>query len=145
MKSFEWLLIESECDIDNDQLFSIAKEVFLKDTKLNNLIKIDHRKDFVAIIAAFRLARTSQARKGEHFISDKHELAFYITNHEAHHFDEALGITRKHYVDKVLAKEWRDKLAAKFHPDRDNESNFKENEEVTEIINRIYKRMVGKA
>jgi len=83
-------------------------------------------------------------KKDEYFISEKHRLAFFILKNEKNAFDDELGITRKHYLDKELAKEWRNKMLNKFHPDKDIENLF-ENNEITQKINKMYKRMTGEA
>lgn len=82
--------------------------------------------------------------KDEYFISEKHRLAFFILKNEKNAFDDELGITRRHYLDKELAKEWRNKMLNKFHPDKDLENIF-ENNEITQKINKMYKRMTGEA
>lgn len=83
--------------------------------------------------------------KNRFFISEKKELAFFLQNNIKGVFDEQLGIKRKHYIDKKVAQEWRAKLSSQFHPDRNNDDESFDFEEITAHINKMYNRMVGKA
>ena len=81
----------------------------------------------------------------EFFITKKKKIAFLLKNNEKGVFDEELGIKRKHYVDEKAAKEWRSKLITEFHPDKNQIDTSLNYNEIVNCINKIYKRMVGKA
>ena len=50
------------------------------------------------------------------FISPDHETLFYLINNDRHQFDDELGITKLHYLDSNLAKEWYDYMIRYVHP-----------------------------
>ena len=75
-------------------------------------------------------------------MSDKHEAAFMILNYNPQ-FNKELGITRKHYMNKDLAREWKLRYIKMFHPDQG--FVLKNQDKVVEAINRIYQEMVGEA
>lgn len=145
MKSFEWLSISSEDDIKNEESLNQIRGRLLIDTNLDGLLEINNKKNLLRVIIAFQKARKAQLTENEFFISEKHRLAFLLLKHEGNIFDEELGISKKHYIDNEVAKEWRNGLAKIFHPDKDLDSDFKENESVMNKITVIYNRMVGKA
>ena len=127
-----------------------------KDTKINekhnseiiDFIKSDTKLDTVFKKGLIKFIDTLKRvpihlNKDSYFISEKHKLEFCILKHEGNYLDEELGITRKHYVDKDIAKEWRNRMQEIFHDDK----NFN-NERYTKVsskINKIYERMIGKA
>lgn len=87
------------------------------------------------------------------FKSKKHEEIFYILNFEKN-FDKELGISRKHYLDKELAKLWRHEMLKKYHNSitLDKNGNSQDNDFSSDIYFKveanlilIYKRMVGEA
>lgn len=87
------------------------------------------------------------------FKSKKHEEIFYILNFEKN-FDKELGISRKHYVDKELAKLWRREMLKKYHNSITLDKNGKSqnNDFPSDVYIKIeanliliYKRMVGEA
>lgn len=80
-----------------------------------------------------------------YFKSEKHKFAFMLIRNEQAVFDEDLGIKKKHYIDKEAAKEWKMKYIKMFHPDKNLDDNGIDFDAVTQKINKIYNRMVGKA
>jgi len=80
------------------------------------------------------------------FISEKHFFAWCLLECGRLQFNEELGVTTRHYFDKELAVEWRDKMLVLLHPDNNVEDIFKTNELLLiKNINQIFKRMVGEA
>jgi hypothetical protein len=79
------------------------------------------------------------------FRTEKTKLAFLLKKHVKGVFDEELGIKKKHYIDKTAAKEWKTKLLKEFHPDKNLKNESLDFDEITQCINKIYNRMVGKA
>lgn len=77
------------------------------------------------------------------FISETRKLEFCLMHNENGELDSELGITRVHFVDDALAKDWRNSLLAIFHPDKNHGSQ--NSIKITEQINKTYKRMTGKA
>jgi len=81
--------------------------------------------------------------RDDYFISEKHKLEFCILKHEGNYLDDELGITRRHYIDKEVAKEWRNKMQKIFHDDKNFDTE--RYKKVSSKINKIYERMIGKA
>jgi len=81
--------------------------------------------------------------KDSYFISEKHKLEFCILKHEGNYLDEELGITRRHYIDKEIAKKWRNDMQKIFHDDKNSKNE--QYKKVSSKINKIYERMIGKA
>ena len=79
--------------------------------------------------------------RDSYFISEKHKLEFCILKHEGNYLDEELGITRRHYIDKDIAKEWRNKMQKIFHDDKNFDTE--RYKKVSSKINKIYERMIG--
>ncbi|WP_175948379.1 hypothetical protein [Burkholderia pyrrocinia] len=79
------------------------------------------------------------------FVTDKSKKAFLLTHNQTGVFDEELGIKRKHYIDKDVAKEWRARLAGEFHPDKNLGDTSLDYDQILSCINKMYNRMVGKA
>lgn len=79
------------------------------------------------------------------FKSERHKIAFLLSKYESNAFNEELGITRRHFVDKRLAKKWMGEMQSKFHPDhnQDIESDI-DFTKISEGINRAYGEMVGR-
>lgn len=142
---FFWLSIEDELQISTEKEFISIKEQLINDTGLAGLVQISTRTELIKTIHAFKKAKFTQATEDEFFISQKHKIAFLILKHEGSLFDQELGITRKHYMNKDLALSWKVQLLKEFHPDRDPDKLFKTSDEVTQKVNLIYNRMVGKA
>ncbi|MBE9142807.1 hypothetical protein [Planktothrix mougeotii] len=79
------------------------------------------------------------------FISTKHKLAFCILKQQGGCLENEIGITREHYLNKDLAKKWRDEMINQFHPDKNVGDDSSLNNEVSQKITLIYKRLTGKA
>ena len=127
--------IKQTCWVDSadDLRAGIANKLNFTDCKLisfNNL--------------ASQLSMNGIKLEDEFFITKKRKLAFLLKRHEKGFFDKELGIKRKHYIDKSAAKEWKIKLAKEFHPDKNLGDTSLDFAEITQCINKIYSRMVGK-
>lgn len=94
-----------------------------------------------------------QIQKDSFFKSKKHEEIFYLLNFEKG-FNEELQITRRHYLDKKAAKNWRDQLLKKYHNSltldkngnsRDHDFSSETYTKIEANILLIYKRMTGDA
>lgn len=80
-----------------------------------------------------------------YFKSERHKLAFMLSKYERSAFNKELGITRRHFVDKSLAKSWMGKMQAMFNPDRNKDiTNDIDFDEITAGINKAYGEMVGR-
>ncbi|EGQ7683784.1 hypothetical protein IZS58_004738 [Vibrio parahaemolyticus] len=80
-----------------------------------------------------------------YFKSDRHKNAYLLTKYETGAFNEELGITRRHFKDKKLAKEWMSIMQATFHPDKNKDIQGDiDFTKVSEGINRAYGEMVGR-
>lgn len=105
--------------------------------KYIKLASIDH----IDIIKA----KFESPTAGNFFLTEKFKKAFLLTHNQKGVFDDELGIKRKHYIDKDLAKEWRARFISEFHPDRNQGDSSMDYDEILSYINKIYSRMVGKA
>jgi hypothetical protein len=83
--------------------------------------------------------------KNRFFLNEKKRVAFFIKNNDKGFFDDQLGIKKKHYLDKSVAKEWRAKLVSEYHPDKNQGDETLDYDEILTFINKMYSRMVGKA
>ncbi|QPP31188.1 hypothetical protein I6A80_003645 [Pseudomonas aeruginosa] len=81
----------------------------------------------------------------QYFLTHRARIAFLLTHNQLGVFDEELGIKRKHYIDKNVAKAWRAKFASQFHPDKNQGDSSMDYDEILSCINKTYKRMVGEA
>ncbi|SDX98526.1 J domain-containing protein [Pseudomonas sp. NFACC08-1] len=97
--------------------------------------------EHIALLNAKRNAELAD----QYFWTKKRKLAFLLTHNQMGVFDQELGIKRLHYVDEDVAKAWRAKLASEFHPDKNQGDTSIDYAEIMSCINRMYKRMVGKA
>lgn len=80
-----------------------------------------------------------------YFKSQRHKIAFLLSKYESNAFNKELGITRRHFVDKELAKKWMREMQSKFHPDLNQD--IETDVDFTKIsagINRAYGEMVGR-
>jgi hypothetical protein len=59
----------------------------------------------------------TQSINSEYFISPEAEIVYSITQLDGEQRLKALGINRTHYKDVKKAKDWRNNLAMKIHPD----------------------------
>jgi hypothetical protein len=86
-----------------------------------------------------------QQLKDGYFKSERHKIAFLLSKYESGVFNEELGITRRHFVDKKLAKTWMGKMQQEFHPDK--YQDIKSDIDFTTVskgINKAYGEMTGK-
>jgi cell division protein FtsB len=58
------------------------------------------------------------AAHGEYFVSAEAEIIYKVTQLDGEQRLKALGINRTHYRDVKKAKDWRNSLAMKIHPDK---------------------------
>lgn len=79
------------------------------------------------------------------FLSQRRKWAFCILRNEKGDLDKELGITRKHFINRELAKEWRNRMIQEFHPEKNVAEPEDELIVITQRINKIYGRMVGNA
>lgn len=141
MEKFSWLSMDSK---ELEEKFEELRKIIPKDLGLDELLKINNSKDLLKIVDSYRKTAEFYS-KDKYFITEKRKLAFLLKKHEKGIFDEELGIKKKHYLDKAAAKEWKKKLAKDFHPDNNLGDTSLDFDEITQCINKIYSRMVGKA
>lgn len=80
-----------------------------------------------------------------HFKSDRHKIAFMLSKYECGAFNNELKITRRHFVDKVLAKSWLREMQSRFHPDRNQDiKDDVDFDAISAGINKAYGEMVGR-
>lgn len=140
MERFLWLSMDSK---EIEERFDELKKNIPIDLGLDGIIIIKDKADLVKVINFYKDSANVVSTDG-YFISEKAKLAFLLKRHVKGIFDEELGIKKKHYIDKEAAKEWKSKLAIKFHPDKNQGNISLDYDEVTACINKIYNQMVGK-
>ncbi|EHH1246918.1 hypothetical protein J7H98_004539 [Vibrio parahaemolyticus] len=141
-KKFEWLSLTKG---EVEKSFENTKAKVLKDTGLEDVIDIKTQEQLLALVKSYQLL--SQVKTDdEYFISKNHRLAYHLLNIDrqpSEIYEKELEITRVHYKEKSLAKDWKRKMSKVFHPDK---SNFKfDVQDVMSSVNKIYKRLVGEA
>lgn len=105
-----------------------------------NLIKINNE---TKVKVNNKLKQNSDL-ENDYFKSDKHQIAYQILNYKANIFDDALGITRRHRVDKELANSWMKEKQKIFHTDKNiGKKDGINYQEISNIINDIYGELVG--
>jgi cell division protein FtsB len=60
----------------------------------------------------------AQKNNSKYFISPEAEIVYNIVELDGEQRLKALGVNRTHYRDAKKAKEWRNNLAMKIHPDK---------------------------
>lgn len=128
-----WLYINEE---DLKSNFEDIKEN-LKDKEFLNINSFED-------LLLLRNFLFGQFRDG-YFKSERHMKAFLLSKYESNVFNKELGISRRHFVDKNLAKKWMTEMQSQFHPDRNQDIladiDFTK---ISEGINRAYGEMVGR-
>lgn len=143
MKKYEWINIDSEEALKRDFKFKDICDVVLSDLNLLGVVSIRTFSNLFKFITALnKLKKESVEYNGKFFISEEHKIAFMLLYYNKQ-FNDELGITQRHYVDRDKAKEWRNKYIKIFHTDLG--TRFEQQEEIVSSINTIYKRMVGEA
>lgn len=132
MENLDWLGFNEDKIKEN---LSEIKTTF----KNNKLISVTNIEEVLALKKLI-LAISKDA----YFKSEKHKQAFMLINYSSGLFNDELGITRRHRVDKKLAKEWLSKKQKLFHPDKNlHENDGIDYKAVSDSINNIYGEMVG--
>ena len=68
-------------------------------------------------MASIQKSATSQSSESSYFVSPEAEIIYNITKLDGEARLKALGVNRSHYKDAKKAKDWRNNLAMKVHPD----------------------------
>ena len=72
------------------------------------------------------------------FKSEEHKIIFAVLYTDTYLREKLLGISEELYLDKERAKEWRNYLVKKIHPDN---CKLQGAEEAIKKINEMYSRM----
>ena len=143
MEKYKWLDIKSEEELKKGFKFGEICKAVLYDLGLVGVISIKRFSSLFKVIEALSTFRTECFKNSDSFfISEEHRIAFMLLHYNKQ-FNDVLGITQRHYVDKETAKDWRNKYVKMFHTDYG--IKFPQQEEIVSAINMIYKRMVGEA
>lgn len=131
--------IKGWMDFDEEKINNQADEIKAEINKYD-FLKINSTSDL------FLLRNFIYQQLGNgYFKSERHKLAYFLSKYESGAFNQELGITRRHYVDNDLAKNWMRKMQSTFHPDKNidikNDIDF---EKISEGVNRAYSEMVGR-
>lgn len=133
MENNVWLSFDTDKLEDNFENIKAALNV-------ESFINVNTMEELIGL-KAFIL---KQLEKG-YFKSERHKKAFLLSKYETGAFNDELGITRRHFVDKKLAKEWMSKQQAEFHPDKNQDIKSDiDFDKVSEGINKAYGEMVGR-
>lgn len=76
-----------------------------------------------------------------YFASEEQEYMYYLIELDGEQRMEKLGISSNHFINKKRAKEWRDSMSKKIHPDV---SQHIKAAEAMSQINMIYNEMIGR-
>jgi hypothetical protein len=133
MKNHNWI------DLDEDEIKNKFEEI--KDTlNTSSFLNVNTPEDLFSL----RSFLLNQFEPG-YFKSERHKVAFFLSKYESNAFNEELGITRRHFVDKKLAKTWMGKMQSKFHPDKNKDiNNDIDFTQISDGINKAYAEMVGR-
>jgi hypothetical protein len=125
-------------NLDEDEIKNKFEDI--KDTlKANSFLNINTPEDLFNL----RSFLLHQLEPG-YFKSDRHKIAFLLSKYESNAFNEELGITRRHFVDKKVAKAWMTKMQHKFHPDKNKDITYDiDFTKISDGINKAYTEMVG--
>jgi hypothetical protein len=100
---------------------------------------------FEAILAEDVNILEVQTSQDEFFHSRRKKILFCLRRNTNGDLDDDLGITKRHFIDEELAKKWRDNLMVEFHPRSGEDDADEELKEISGLITKSYKRMIGKA
>jgi hypothetical protein len=70
------------------------------------------------LVALRQPSTTAKGTDSDYFISPEAEIIYSIIKLDGESRLKALGVNRTHYRDAKKAKEWRNNLARKVHPDK---------------------------
>lgn len=76
----------------------------------------------------------------EFFTSKAAEYIFYLVELDGKERMDKLKVTRKHYCNKKVAKEWRDSIAKEIHPDL---CKIRDAEKAISKLNQLYAGMIS--
>ncbi|APC38898.1 hypothetical protein [Clostridium estertheticum] len=143
MKKYEWINIDSEEVLKKNFKFKDICKVVLSDLNLTGVITIRKFSNLFKLITALNTFKKENiVYDDKFFLSEELKIAFMLLYYNKQ-FNDELGITQRHYVDRDKAKEWRNKYIKIFHTDLG--TRFEQQEETVSSINTIYKRMIGEA
>lgn len=133
MENHNWI------DLNEDEIENNFEDI--KDTlKTCSFLNINTLEDLFRLRSFF----LNQFESGC-FKSERHKVAFLLSKYESNAFNEELGITRRHFVDKKLAKTWMGKMQSKYHPDKNKDiANDIDFTQISDGINKAYTEMVGR-
>lgn len=109
--------------------------------KLNATLYIARIAELEAENAALKQQlATAQTTESDYFVSPTAEIIYSIVKLDGEDRLKALGINRSHYKDPAKAKQWRNELAAKIHPDK---CTHPQAAIAIDEVTALYKNMVG--
>jgi PhoPQ-activated pathogenicity-related protein len=82
----------------------------------------------------------AQTTESDYFVSPTAEIIYSIVKLDGEDRLKALGINRSHYKDPAKAKQWRNEMAAKVHPDK---CTHPQAAIAIDEVTALYKNMVG--
>lgn len=131
--------IKGWMDFDEEEISNRADDIKAEINKFD-FLKINSASDLI-ILKNFIYQQLSSGC----FKSERHKLAYLLSKYESGAFNKELGITRRHFVDEDLAKNWMRKMQSIFHPDKNiNIESDIDFTKISEGINRAYGEMVGR-
>lgn len=143
MDKFDWLNLDSEEKLKKSYKLNEISGRIDNDLNLKGIVKFRSFKNVLIFVQALKKFIDDYIKqKDGYFLSEEHKVAFMILNYNPN-FNKDLGITRRHYLNKDLARQWKITHIKMFHPDQG--FVLKDQDKVIEAINRIYQEMVGEA
>ncbi|MGF1903404.1 hypothetical protein [Aliivibrio sifiae] len=139
---YKWLGLSDEEIVKS---FDTTRKSVLTDTGLENVFEIKNAEQLQTLIKSYK--KISYANGEDDFFKSKnHRVAYYLTNIDRQTDDiylNELGISRVTYKEEAIAKKWKVKMVNIFHSDKFTYSF--DTQDVMSAVNKIYKRLVGKA
>jgi hypothetical protein len=148
MKRDKWLCLhisDPEEDLGDVQTFFLR---LMEDEKFKKFLKSsspDSLTKFYSLLDGNDSILDVEIGNDDFFLSQKRKWAFCILKNDKGDLDNELGITRKHFINKDLAKKWRNRMINEFHPDKNTLEPQENLVMITQKINKMYERMVGNA
>lgn len=134
------------------EIMKLNKEEIQKMGKLEEIVGILEREIFPLKIevknstelyeVVKKLNKNWKMKKEEKdfFVSESAKYIFALNNMEGEKRNEIIGLTDKVYDSLKEAKDWRNKLVQKIHPDK-NQDNIEEREKAFTKLQEIYTRI----
>lgn len=115
-----------------------------KETKNNKRKALENSKKKASkkekIVSKEEVPSSEKEEKSEYFLSKASEFVFYLVELDGETRMEKLGVTKRHFTNKKIAKTWMRNISKEIHPDK---CKLSKAEEAMSKLNSMYKLMVN--